>query len=358
MDLPVAPPVQPMLARNRSTLPTGQQWWYEPKFDGFRCLVFRAGDELQLWSRGGKPFDRYFPELRAPLLAQLPERCVVDGELVVQVDGRLDFDALGQRIHPAASRVDMLAEETPASFVAFDLLALADADLRGAGFSRRRDRLVSALAGATPPVVVTPITRDPEQARDWFARFEGAGLDGVVAKDGDDPYVEGQRQLVKLKHQRTADVVVAGYRTHKSGDGVGSLLLGLYGEHGRLHHVGVASSFSADRRAALVDELAPLEDVEPSEHPWASWADAEAHDEGRRLPGVPSRWSAGAAASAWVPLRIERVAEVGFNQLTQGRLRHPARLVRWRPDREPRSCTYDQLQVAPPAELSELLGTR
>ena len=353
MQLPVMPPISPMLARNAAKLPTDDGWIFEPKWDGFRCLVFRDGDEVELWARHGRPFNRYFPELADPLRAQLPDRIVLDGELVVPDGDGLSFDLLGQRIHPAESRVSMLAEATPARFVAFDLLALRDEDLRATPFGERRERLEQVLADASPPLHLTPATRDHELAADWFERFEGAGVDGIIAKPVEDPYIEGARAQRKLKHQRTADVVVAGMRWHKSGDGVGSMLLGLWRD-GHLQHIGVASSFSARRRVELVDELADLRLDDLSEHPWAAWSDEGAH-ESQRLPGAPSRWS-GQRDSGWVPLRIARVAEVGFNQLTDGRLRHPAKFVRWRPDKPPEDCTYEQLEVAPPAELDHVFG--
>lgn len=356
MAFPIQPPIEPMLARNAKTLPSGDGWLFEPKWDGYRCLVFRDGDELYLQSRGKKDLTRYFPELLEPLRAMLPARCVVDGEVVVEVDGVLDFDALGQRIHPADSRVTMLAEETPADVIAFDLLAIDDEDLRGVPFGTRRERLEAVLADAAPPLHLTPVTPDRDKARDWFERFEGAGLDGVIAKPVGDTYAEGQRALKKLKHKRSVDVVVAGFRWHKSGDGVGSLLLGLYDADGRLNHIGVASSFTARRRVEMLDELDGhvLEDA--TEHPWASWMEVDAHDGEQRLPGAPNRWS-GRRDHSWVPLDCQQVAEVTCNQLTGGRLRHPAKLQRWRPDRDPRSCTYEQLEVAPPAELREVLGS-
>ncbi|MBW3605865.1 MAG: ATP-dependent DNA ligase [Actinobacteria bacterium] len=353
MQLPMMPPISPMLARNAARLPTDDGWIFEPKWDGFRCLVFRDGDEVELWSRHAKPFNRYFPELADPLRAQLPARAVVDGELVVPSGDGLSFDLLGQRIHPAASRVEMLAETTPARFVAFDVLAVGDEDLRDVPFGDRRARLEALLTDAVPPLHLTPATTDHATATDWFERFEGAGVDGIIAKPIGDPYAEGSRTQRKLKHQRTADVVVAGMRWHKSGQGVGSLLLGLWrGDH--LQHIGVASSFTAARRVELVSEVEDLRLDDVSEHPWAAWSDEAAH-EAQRLPGAPSRWS-GQRDAGWVPLRIARVAEVGFNQLTDGRLRHPAKFVRWRPDKPPHDCTYDQLEVAPPAELDQVFG--
>jgi ATP-dependent DNA ligase len=328
---------------------------YEPKWDGFRCVVFRDGDEVELGSRNERPLTRYFPDVVDAVKRFLPPRCVVDGEVVIAGSGGLDFDALQQRIHPAASRVNMLARETPASFIAFDLLALADRDVREVPFAERRSMLEAALAGAEPPVYLTPITTDRDVAQDWFARFEGAGLDGVVAKHATLPYREGERVMVKVKHERTADCVVAGFRWHKSGGVVGSLLLGLYRD-GALQSLGVSASFSAARRTALVDELAPYRMDDPSGHPWAEWASSEAHV-GQRLPGAQSRWNAKKDLS-FVPLRPELVVEVGYNQLQGDRLRHPAAFIRWRPDRDPASCTYDQLDVAVPSELSHVFGAR
>ena len=347
--------VEPMLAKGAEALPDGDGWLFEPKWDGFRCIVVRDGDSIELTSRGSRPFTRYFPELVQPLREQLPERCAVDGELLVVAGQALDFDALQQRIHPAASRVKILSETTPARFVAFDLLAVDGEDLLSTPFEERRGRLQTALATARPPLHLTPITPDVATARDWFTRFEGAGLDGVVAKRSDGAYEPGKRGWVKVKHQRTADMVVAGFRWHKDGAGVGSLMLGLYDADDNLHSVGVASSFTAKNRAALVEELAPLRDGALDDHPWAQWATAEAQAGGTRLPGAVSRWSGGKDQS-WEPLRIERVAEVTFNQLTAGRLRHPAKFLRWRHDRDPRSCRYDQLEVIAPAELAAVFG--
>ncbi|HWB72702.1 MAG TPA: ATP-dependent DNA ligase [Egibacteraceae bacterium] len=355
MDLPLRLPVEPMLAKSALDLPGADGWLFEPKWDGFRCIVLRVGDEVELSSRGTRPFTRYFPELLAPLRQQLPARCAVDGELVVVAGDRLDFDALQQRIHPAASRVRMLAGTTPARFVAFDLLAVGDEDLTSVPFAVRRRRLEQLWAHAQPPLHLTPLTSDVATARDWFTRFEGAGLDGVVAKAAAGRYEPGRRGWVKVKHQRTADMAVAGFRWHKDGVGVGSLLLGLYGDDDRLNHVGVASSFTAAQRRALVDELAPYRSDALDDHPWRDWADLEAHAEGTRLPGAVSRWSGGRDLS-WEPLRVERAAEVAFNQLTAGRLRHPAKFLRWRDDRDPASCRYDQLEVVPPAELAAVFG--
>ncbi len=356
MGYPIEPPIEPMLAKNASSLPTGDGWLFEPKWDGYRCLVFRDGDDLYLQSRGKKDLTRYFPELLDPLRAMLPDRCVMDGEVVVEVDGVLDFDALGNRIHPADSRVTMLAEETPAGFIAFDLLAVGDEDLRRVPFGQRRERLEALLAGASAPLHLTPVTPDRDKAQDWFERFEGAGLDGVIAKPVGDTYAAGQRALKKLKHKRSIDVVVAGLRWHKSGDGVGSLLLGLYDGDGRLNHIGVASSFTAKRRVSILDDLEPHVLDDATQHPWAEWMEVEAHEGEQRLPGAPNRWS-GKRDHSWVPLDCELVAEVTCNQLTGGRLRHPAKMQRWRPDREPTSCTYEQLEVAPPTELHEVLGS-
>jgi len=350
VDLPVMPPVSPMLAKAAKELPGGDGWWFEPKWDGFRCIVFRDLDEIVLGSRNEKPLTRYFPELAEALLRALPERCVVDGEIVIATPGGLDFDALQQRIHPAESRVARLAAETPASFVAFDLLALGDVSLLDWPMSDRRRALEAALDGAAAPVYLTPGTTDAGLASDWFVRFEGAGLDGVMAKALDGAYTPDKRTQTKVKHQRTADVAIAGYRRHKSGDGIGSLLLGLYDDSGTLHHVGVATSFTAARRAELVAEVAPYEIDALVDHPWREWGNADAHDAGGRMPGAPSRWNATKDMS-WNPLRIELVAEVAYEHLQGHRFRHATRLVRFRPDREPASCTYDQLEQVVPYEL-------
>ncbi|QAY73344.1 ATP-dependent DNA ligase [Agromyces protaetiae] len=354
MDLPVMPPVAPMLSKAVKEIPdTGH---VEPKWDGFRTIVFRDGDEVELGSRNEKPMTRYFPELVEELKRNLPPRIVVDGEIVLERGGRLDFDALQQRIHPAASRVKLLSEQTPASFIAFDLLALGDDDLTGRPFVERRRLLEQALAEASDPVFITPATADLAVARDWFERFEGAGLDGVVAKPLDGTYQPDKRTMFKIKHERTADCVVAGYRWYKTGDVVGSLLLGLYDGEGRLHHVGVAASFTMARRRELVDELAPYVATDASEHPWGEWAFPEAHAE-TRMPGAVSRWSAGKDLS-FVPLRPELVVEVAYEHLEGDRFRHTARFRRWRPDRDPASCTYAQLDEAEPFELAEILPIR
>ncbi|MGA5444613.1 ATP-dependent DNA ligase [Streptomyces griseoincarnatus] len=353
MDLPVMPPVKPMLAKSVAKIPPGMQ--YEAKWDGFRAIVFRDGDEVELGSRTGKPLTRYFPELAEALRERLPDRCVVDGEIVIAREGHLDFDALTERIHPADSRVRTLAERTPASFVAFDLLALADESLLDVPLTDRRKLLVRALRDVTPPVHVAPATTDVQVARGWFEQYEGAGLDGVVAKPLDLRYRQDERAMFKIKHERTADVVVAGYRLHKSGPVVGSLLLGLYDAQGALQHVGVSAAFPMKRRAELVEELEPLRMEDVSDHPWAAWADEAAHASAR-LPGAPSRWT-GKKDLSWVPLRPERVAEVAYDHMENGqRFRHTARFRRWRPDRTPESCTYTQLEEPVRYDLAEILG--
>ncbi|WP_406451762.1 ATP-dependent DNA ligase [Streptomyces sp. NBC_01622] len=353
MDLPVMPPVKPMLAKSVARIPPGMH--YEAKWDGFRAIVFRDGVEVELGSRTGKPLTRYFPELVEALKERVPERCVLDGEIVIAREGRLDFDALTERIHPAESRVRTLAERTPASFVAFDLLALADESLVDVPLADRRALLARALSAATAPVHLAPATTDIEVAQRWFEQYEGAGLDGVVAKPLDLRYRQDERAMFKIKHERTADVVVAGYRLHKSGPVVGSLLLGLYDGHGTLQHVGVSAAFTMKRRAELIGELEPLRMDDPAGHPWAAWAEEAAH-ESARLPGAPSRWS-GKKDLSWVPLRPERVAEVAYDHMENGaRFRHTARFRRWRPDRTPESCTYAQLEEPVRYDLGEILG--
>ena len=348
--LPFQPPVSPMLARLSREIPLGGHFVYEPKWDGFRCIVFRDGDDVTLDSRNERPLTRYFPELAEPLRASLPERCVVDGEIVIAGASGLDFDALLQRLHPAASRVKLLSEQTPASFVAFDLLAVGDDDLRSEPFSSRRASLVAALAQTVDSVHLTPSTTDPDVAQEWFSRFEGAGLDGVVAKDVATPYLEGQRSMIKVKHERTADCVVGGFRWHTR-EGVGSLLLGLFDDE-VLHRVGVCSSFSAKRRAELVEELEPFRLPTGSPHPWI---DAAPSGAGGRPSDAPSRWNQGRVTS-WEPLVPTLVCEVAFDHLQGDRFRHATSFRRWRPDRRAESCRYDQLDSAVPVELREIFG--
>jgi ATP-dependent DNA ligase len=331
---------------------------FEPKWDGFRCIVFRDGDEVELASRNTKPLTRYFPEVVAAVKESLPERCVVDGEIFVAVGDRLEFERLQERIHPADSRVQMLAEKTPAGLVAFDLLAVDDESLVSRPFEERRARLEEALAGAVPPVHLTRTTTDPGEAEEWFSRFEGAGLDGVVAKPMRATYQQNTRTMLKIKHERTADVVVAGYRLHKTSTPetplLGSLLLGLYDDQGRLQHIGVSASFTAKRRAELVEELQPLVVQDLGEHPWGEWSDwAIANPD--RVPGTQSRWSAGKDLS-FTPLRPERVLEVGYDHMEGSRFRHTAQFKRWRPDRDPESCGYDQLEEPVSYDLNEVLG--
>jgi ATP-dependent DNA ligase len=359
MHLPIDPPLEPMLAKPADGLPSDDGWLFEPKWDGFRAIVFRDGDEVLIQSRDLKPLDRYFPELAAPLRASLPERCVIDGEVVISKDGELQFEALLLRIHPAASRVKMLAEESPASFVGWDLLAVGDRDLRATPQGERRALLETALAGASPPVHLTPATTDRALAQDWFHRFEGAGLDGVIAKRLAEPYQPGKRAMLKVKHQRTADCVVAGFRWHKNGPGthVGSLLLGLFDDAGTLHHVGITSSFTWDRRAALVTELEPLRKNAVDGHPWGDWAEwaAAAEASGQRVPGATSRWNRGKDLS-WEPLRPERVVEVAYDHLQGDRFRHGTTFKRWRPDKPPAECRYDQLEETPAYEIARIFG--
>jgi ATP-dependent DNA ligase len=359
LNLPVSPPIEPMLAKLTPDVPEGDGWLYEPKWDGFRTLVFRDGDEIYLQSRDLKPMARYFPELEAPLRASLPARAVLDGEIVIAGAGGLDFSSLLLRIHPAASRVALLAREIPASFVAWDLLAEGDESLMEHPLVERRRRLEAALAGAQPPVHLTPATRDRALALEWFERFEGAGLDGVIAKRLELPYRPGERSMIKVKHARTADCVVGGFRWHKQGPGtmLGSLLLGLYDDAGVLHHVGIAASFTMQRRKELVEELAPLRENAMEGHPWREWAAFMAEAEpGQRMPGAGSRWNRGKDLS-WQPLRIERVCEVGYDHLQGDRFRHATHFLRWRPDKQPADCRYDQLEERPAAELAHLFGS-
>jgi ATP-dependent DNA ligase len=360
VKLPIDPPLEPMLAKPADKLPSDEGWLFEPKWDGFRAIVFRDGDEVLIQSRDLKPLDRYFPELAAPIRASLPERCVVDGEVVISKDGELQFEALLLRIHPAASRVKMLAEESPASFVGWDLLALGDEDLRATPQAERRALLETSFAGVTAPIHLTPATTDRALAQDWFHRFEGAGLDGVIAKRLSEPYQPGKRAMLKIKHQRTADCVVAGFRWHKNGPGthVGSLLLGLYDDVGTLHHVGITSSFTWDRRAALVAELEPLRENAVEGHPWGEWAEwaAAAEASGQRVPGATSRWNRGKDLS-WEPLRPERVVEVAYDHLQGDRFRHGTTFKRWRPDKPPAECRYDQLEETPAYEIAKIFGS-
>ena len=353
---PIDPPIEPMLAKLATELPIGDGVLYEPKWDGFRAIVFRGGGDVFIQSRDLRPLDRYFPELHETLIAGLPNGCVVDGEIVIATPRGLDFNALQLRLHPAASRAAKLARETPASFVAFDAIAAGGADLREAPQQARRARLEQLLAGVRPPIHLTPMTRDASVAAEWLARFEGAGLDGVIAKPADATYQPGKRAMFKVKHARTADCVVAGFRWHKAGKGelVGSLLLGLYDAQKRLHHVGVTSSFTMAVRRQLVEELAPLRERALDRHPWRDWAEAGGADM-TRMPGGQSRWSAGKDLS-WEPLRIERVCEVKYDHMQGDRFRHAATFQRWRPDKPPEDCGYDQLEVTTPYELANVFG--
>ncbi|WP_133850051.1 ATP-dependent DNA ligase [Labedaea rhizosphaerae] len=354
MDLPLMPPVKPMLAKPAPEIPAGQL--YEPKWDGFRSIIFRDGDEVEIGSRNEKPMTRYFPEVVEAVKANFPSRAVIDGEVVVANTERntLDFEALAQRIHPAASRVNLLSVETPASFVAFDLLALGDEDLTERPMAERRGMLEKVLADAKPPIHITPLTQDLDVARQWFEQFEGAGLDGLIAKKPDLVYQPDKRVMTKIKHERTADCVVAGYRVHKSGeDRIGSLLLGLYDDRGKLASVGVIGAFPMERRKELFQEMQPLV-TSFDDHPWA-WAKQE---EGERTPrkGEGSRWNAGKDLS-FVPLRPERVVEVRYDYMEGVRFRHTAQFVRWRDDRTPESCTYEQLERPVSFHIADVLGT-
>jgi ATP-dependent DNA ligase len=351
----VEPPIEPMLAKLAEELPIGP-FLYEPKWDGFRAIVFRSGPDVFIQSRDLKPLDRYFPELHDALVAGLPDGCVVDGEIVIATRRGLDFDALQLRLHPAASRVAKLAQETPSSFVAFDVLAVDGRDVRAVPQAARRALLEGALAGVVPPIHLTPVTRDPATASEWLSRFEGAGLDGVIAKPEQGLYEPGRRAMVKIKHVRTADCVVAGFRWHKNGrnERVGSLLLGLYDERNVLQHVGVTSSFSMAMRGQLASELAPLREGALEGHPWRDWADWGGA-EMTRMPGGQSRWSAGKDLS-WEPLRIERVCEVKYDHMQGSRFRHAAVFQRWRPDKPPGECRYDQLEITTPYELEKVFG--
>ena len=352
---PIEPPVEPMLAKLSETLPDGA-FLYEPKWDGFRSIIFRGGArDIFIQSRDLRPLDRYFPELHDALLDRLPDGCVVDGEIVIASANGLDFDSLQLRLHPAASRVAKLAKEIPASFVAFDLLAVDGRDIRQRPQQQRREQLERLLARAAPPLYLTPVTRDHDLAAEWLQRFEGAGLDGVIAKPIDGVYEPGKRAMIKTKHVRTADCVVAGFRWHKAGKGlVGSLLLGLYDARGTLHHVGVTSAFTMARRKELAKELEPLRPNAMDAHPWREWAQADG-SEMKRMPGGQSRWSAGKDLS-WEPLRIERVCEVKYDHLQGDRFRHATIFLRWRPDKQPADCRYDQLEVTTAYELEKVFG--
>jgi ATP-dependent DNA ligase len=349
-----------MLAKRVGDLPPGEGWTFEPKWDGFRTLIFRDGDEIFIQSRDAKPLNRYFPELIAPLKAQLPRRCVLDGEIVIARDDGLNFDLLQMRLHPAASRVNKLAGETPASVVFFDLLCESDRSLCETPFAKRRARLESILKSAEPPLHLTPATRDRTTAADWFRRFEGAGLDGVIAKTDAGTYEPNKRVMLKVKHERDCDCVVAGFRWHKRGEKtkVGSLLLGLYDDRGNLEHVGVCASFTDAKRLELVKFLSPYRNNALDEHPWRDWAEAEpdADAEPHRRPGAQSRWSAGKDLS-WEPLLPELVVQVAYDHMQGDRFRHTAQFRRWRTDKRPRDCTFDQLEVVPPQELAEIFAT-
>jgi ATP-dependent DNA ligase len=354
MPFPIAPPVEPMLAKVAESLPADGTFLYEPKWDGFRAIVFRGGADVYIQSRDLKPLDRYFPEVHDSLASALPSGCVVDGEIVIATSHGLDFDALQMRLHPAASRVAKLAREIPAAFVAFDLLAVDGRDIRDQPQAQRRRQLETLLEGVAPPVHLTPMTRDAALAADWLARFEGAGLDGVVAKPEGGAYTPGKRTMVKVKHIRSADCVVAGFRWHTKGRNelIGSLLLGLYDDRGGLQHVGVTSAFTMAVRKELAVELAPLREHALEGHPWQAWASADASG---RMPGGQSRWSAGKDLS-WEPLRVERVCEVKYDHMQSDRFRHAAIFLRWRPDKAPADCTYAQLEVTMPFELEKVFG--
>jgi ATP-dependent DNA ligase len=357
--LPVNPPVLPMLAKRVGELPSGGDWIFEPKWDGFRALVFRDGDEIMIQSRDEKSLNRYFPELLEPLRSQLPARCVLDGEIVVARDGALDFDALQLRIHPAASRVKLLSEQIPASIVFFDLLCEGDRDLRGMAFQDRRVKLESLLSSAASPLHLTPATTERSTAADWFRRFEGAGLDGVIAKPVLGTYEPNKRVMLKVKHERDCDCVVAGFRWHKKGAraAVGSLLLGLFDDSGALQHVGVCASFTDKKRRELVEFLAPYRKNALADHPWKDWAEYEqsSGEADRRMPGGQSRWSSGKDLS-WEPLRPELVVEVAYDHMQGNRFRHTAQFRRWRTDKKPSDCTYDQLEFVPPEELAVIFA--
>ena len=356
MTFPLTPPIEPMLAKLATALPDAGPFTYEPKWDGFRAIVYRGGGDVYIQSRDLRPLDRYFPELHEALRTALPDGCVLDGEIVIATPHGLDFDALQLRLHPAASRVAKLAGETPSSFVAFDALAAGGEDLRDVPQRARRARLEAILAGTAAPVYLTPMTRDRGQAAEWLSRFEGAGLDGVIAKPEDGLYEPGKRTMIKVKHARTADCVVAGFRWHKAGrdELVGSLLLGLYDDRDRLHHVGVTSAFNMATRRQLAQDLEPLRAGALEQHPWRDWAEA-GESTATRMPGGQSRWSAGKDLS-WEPLRIARVCEVKYDHMQGDRFRHAAVFQRWRPDKPPAACRYDQLEVTTPYELQKVFA--
>ena len=360
MDLPVKPPVLPMLAKRVSDIPPDGGWIFEPKWDGFRTLVFRDGSDLFIQSRDGKPLDRYFPELVEAFKKSLPKRCVLDGEIVIARDGRLEFELLQHRLHPAASRVKMLSEKTPASVVFFDLLAHGAKNLCKMPFAERRAALEKLLGNADAPIHITPATRERTVAADWFKRFEGAGLDGVMAKRESGGYEPNKRVMLKVKHERECDCVVGGFRWHKDkqGTAVGSLLLGLYTDDGDLAHVGVCASFSDAKRRELVDFLAPYRKNALEKHPWKQWAEMmeESGGAGSRVPGMGNRWNVGKDMS-WVPIRAELVVEVAYDHMQGDRFRHTAQFRRWRPDKKPKDCTYEQLEVVAPLELAAIFGT-
>jgi len=357
MQLPVNPPILPMLAKRVGGLPVAGEWIFEPKWDGFRALVFRDADEILIQSRDEKPLNRYFPELLASLRTQLPARCVLDGEVVVARNGALDFEALQLRIHPAESRVKLLSEQIPSSIVFFDLLSEGERDLRNLPFRERRRILESMLAAAVPPIHVTPATSDIKVAADWFRRFEGAGLDGVIAKPISGTYEPDKRVMLKVKHERECDCVVAGFRWHKKGErtAVGSLLLGLFDDEGELHHVGVCASFTNKKRNELVEFLAPYREDALTNHPWKAWATHNLAN-GHRIPGGQSRWSHGKDMS-WEPLRPELVVQVAYDHMQGSRFRHTAQFRRWRTDKKPGDCTFAQLEVVPPHELETIFAS-
>jgi ATP-dependent DNA ligase len=358
VKLPHLPPIPPMLAKLVRDFPDEGEYLFEPKWDGFRSIIFRDGDELYIQSRESKPLDRYFPELRQPLLEALPNQAIVDGEIVIAGEKGLDFGALQLRLHPAASRVEKLAKETPASFVAFDLLALGEDSLFETPFSQRREKLEKIFAAVKPPIYLTPNTRDKELGRDWFKRFEGAGLDGVIAKPLDLTYQPDKRVMLKIKHSRTADCAVAGFRWHKKGKGtlIGSLLLGVYDQNGELHSMGITSTFTMEKRRQLLEELEPLRANAEVGHPWFEWVKHMTEENLHvRKPGMNSRWNPDKDLS-FEPVRVERVVEVAYDGLHGGRFRHGTTFVRWRPERSPATCTFDQFEISPPYELGKIFG--